>query len=97
MTWAINLQAEVARRLTAQAMLAGGATGGAEGVDSGAQAGVLGPLALLDIAHLLVVPAVTALRLADSLDGRVGGRLLDLPPSLGTGLAFVGGALQARP
>ena len=85
-TWAINLQAEVARlkprrgeesRWRLRPLVLGG----------------VGPLVLLDLTHLVVIPAVTLLQLAESLDARIGG-LLDLPPSLAACVAFVGGAVQ---
>jgi len=75
-TWAVNLQAEVARAQSVPV-----------------SAGGVGPLALLDITNLVVVPVVTLLDVWDSLDGSIGS-LLDLPPNLAACVTFVGGAVQ---
>ena len=75
-TWAVNLQAEVARAQSVPV-----------------SAGGVGPLALLDITNLAVVPIVTLLDVWDSLDGSIGS-LLDLPPNLAACITFVGGAVQ---
>ena len=78
--WAINLQVQVAKTQPRR--------GEEEGRWKERVRSELGPLGALDLFHLLVLPVVTGLRLADSLG------MLELADQLGASVAFFGGLLQ---
>jgi len=78
--WAINLQVQLAKTQPRR--------GEEEGRWKERVRSELGPLGVLDLFHLLVLPVVTGLRLGDSLG------LLELADQLGASVAFFGGLLQ---
>ena len=78
--WGINLQVQLAKTQPRR--------GDEEGRWKERVRSELGPLGVLDLFHLLVLPVVTGLRLGDSLG------LLELADQLGASVAFFGGLLQ---